>query len=270
MIRSFVVTAALLAAAGSARAQSTEIAPGLALYQAPTGNVLAYADSAGAFVVGPLTAALTRTIQADLSRRTSSPMRYVIVTPNEATRNEGDAGWGAAGAFVSVQEMTWARGGGGARARAAFSEVLKFALARESIHAVHQPAAHDDADVLVHFERSGIVYLGELLPGDGYPRIDTEHGGTIDSLILALTPWASNANRFVPARGGVVRDSVVSNLMTALLVTRDSVRAMKNAGRTLAEVLAVHPSRNFDTWLGHGRVSPEEFVREIYQTVLPR
>ena len=269
MIRATLVLALLAGAAAPALAQ-TELAPGLVLYAEPTGNVLAYADSAGAFVVGPLTSALTRTIQGDLARRTGSPMRYVIVTPNGATRNEGDAGWGALGAFVAVQEMTWARGGGGTRARAAFSEVLKFALARESIHAVHQPAAHDDADVLVHFERSGIVYLGELLPGDGYPRIDSAHGGSIDSLIRALSPWVSNPNRFVPERGPVVRDSAISSLMNALLFTRDSVRAMKNAGRTLAEVLAAHPSRVFDAALGHGRVSPEEFVREIYQTVLPR
>ncbi len=269
MIRSFVVTAALLGAAAPLLAQ-TELAPGLALYPAPTGNVLAYADSSGAFVVGPLTATLTRTIQADLSRRTSSPLRYVIVTPNDATRSEGDAGWGALGAFAAVQEMTWARGGGGTRARAAFSEVLKFSLARESIHAVHQPAAHDWADVLVHFERSGVVYLGELLPLDGYPRVDSAHGGTIDSLILALRPWSHNENRLVPAYGPVVGDTAVAGLLAALTAVRDSVRAMKNAGRTLEQVVASRPSASYDARFGHGRVSPDEFVREVYQTVLPR
>lgn len=248
-------------------AQSTELAPGLVVYATSAGNIVTFGNAEGAFVVGPVTAASTATIQADLTRRSASAMRYVIVVPTDQSRADGDAGWGRLGAFVATHEAGWGRYPFAARPRAAFSEVLKFSLGAESIHAVHQPRAHSGGDVLVHFERSAVVYLGEMLPGDGYPVIDSAQGGTIDSLIVALSPWVHSQNQFVPGRGPAVGDTAVARLVDALVATRDRVRDMRNAGRTLEQVIAAHPSADFDATLGHGRVSPQDFVRSVYQTV---
>ncbi|HEY2806872.1 MAG TPA: hypothetical protein VGI92_13525, partial [Gemmatimonadales bacterium] len=239
--RSLLLIGALLAPA-AARAQSTELAPGLFVYATPAGNVVTFAGADGAFVVGPVTNASTPAIQADLSRRTSVAERFVIVIPTDQTRADGDAGWGRLGAFVATHENGWSHFPNGTRPRAAFSEVLKFLVGNESIHAVHQPPAHSNGDVLVHFERSGVVYLGELLPGDGYPDIQAANGGGIDSFVVLLHPWASNPNKFVPARGAVLTDRYVASYLNALTTTRDRVKQMKDAGQSVDQVIAARPT----------------------------
>jgi hypothetical protein len=47
--------------------------------------------------------------------------------------------------------------------------------------------------VLVHFEGANVFYLGESLPGDGYPHIDSVLGGTVDGLLRTLADTARSA-----------------------------------------------------------------------------
>jgi cyclase len=49
-----------------------------------------------------------------------------------------------------------------------------------------------------------------------------------------------------------------------IVTVRDRVQRMIGEGRTENEVLAAHPSTDFDDQWGHGRVTAEEFVRELY------
>ena len=49
-----------------------------------------------------------------------------------------------------------------------------------------------------------------------------------------------------------------------IVTVRDRVQRMINEGRTESQVLAAHPTSDFDAQWGHGRVLPDVFVREIY------
>lgn len=255
----------------------TELSPGALLFATAAGNVVAVVTPEGAFVVGPLSLASTAGIQAALSPRTPSPVRYVIAAPRGLAQGEGDGGWGHLGALVATHEDAWGRLGDPARLPAgtaapvaAFSEVLKFDLGGHAIHIVHQKAGYSDADVLVHFENDELVYLGESLPGDGYPVIDAEQHGTLDGLIQTLSPWTRNGPRFVPARGPILRSSDVMALRDMLVTMQGRVRAMVQSGQTADQVVAAHPSAEFDARFGHGRVTPDAFVREVYRAVSAR
>ncbi len=274
MLRHLVLA---LAIAAPLHAQ-TQLTPEVLLFDTPSGNVVVAFGAEGAFTVGPLSVASTQTIQAALAGRTSSATRYVVVGAEDATRSEGDGGWQRLGAFVAVHENASGRLRGEARRiqaigadlpRVAYSEVIKFALNGRAYHAVHQKAGYSDADVLVHLEADGVVYLGESFPGDGYPIIDSAQGGTLDGLIQTLDPWAGGGggDRFVGARGPAVSRAEVRALRDMLVTMRDRVRALARAGQTADQVVAAHPSREFDARWGHGRVTPEVFVREIYRAV---
>jgi hypothetical protein len=56
------------------------------------------------------------------------------------------------------------------RPRVVFSEVVAFDINGDSIHFVHMKPGYSDADMLVHFHAANVFYLGEMFPGDGYPR----------------------------------------------------------------------------------------------------
>lgn len=149
------------------------------------------------------------------------------------------------------------------RPRIAFSEVLAFDVNGDSIHIVHQKPGYCDADSVVHFHVANVFYLGEVFPGDGYPLIDAAHGGTLDGLLGQLV-WTDSKQRVVPARGKVTSGLDVKAFREMIVAVRDRVQRMIADGRTESEVLGAHPSSDFDDRWGHGRVSPEAFVREIY------
>src|SRR5437660_4804885 len=86
------------------------------------------------------------------------------------------------------------------RPRVAFSEVLALDINGDSIHIVHQKPGYSDADAIVHFHVAKLIYLGEVVAGDGYTAIDPAQGGTLAALLSTLDAWAGNTYRFVPAR----------------------------------------------------------------------
>ena len=255
---------------------TTELTPTLLVFSTAAGNVVASVGPDGALLVGTPPAASTPRISNILAGRTKSPVRYVVIAPQDLVHSEGDAGWGQRGAFVAMHENALRRLGGdtmGAaqplsprfvklgvdRPRGAFSEVLAFDLNGESIHIVHQKPGYSDADTAVHFHVAKTVYLGEAFPGDGYPAIDPAQGGTLDGLVNTLDGWTDSSFHVVPARGKVTDGATVKALRDMIVTVRDRIKR-----RTESEIQAEHPTSEFDAEFGHGRVQPDQFVHDVY------
>jgi hypothetical protein len=262
----------------------SEITPKVLVFATSTGNVVASVGPDGAFLVGTPSAASTPRISSILANRTSSAVRYVVIAPQDLGHSEGDAGWGRRGAFVAMQENALEHLGGHAmgapqplpprliaigvdRPRVAFSEVLTFDVNGEAIHVVHQTPGYSNADAIVHFHVANLVYLGEVFPGDGYPKVDRQQGGKLDGLVKTLDAWTGNAIRIMPARGKVTNGAELKTFRDMIVTVRERVQHMIEAGRTEDQVLAEHPTAEFDARWGHGRVRPDEFVQEIYAAV---
>lgn len=260
--------------AAQAPVQATNVAGSVVLFSTPAGNVAAAIASDGAFIIGPLSVASTPAIQAEIARRTQSPVRYVVAGPRDPARAEGDGGWGRLGALVFAQEAGFGRlgdssslTGGALPPKAAFSQFLRIVLAGEDVHAVHQQPGYTDGDVLVHFENSSVVYLGESLAGDGYPMIDSAHGGTLEGLLRTINPWTRGRNRIIPARGPALAPSDVAAFRDMVVAVRDRVHALRGQGQTVDQVVAARPTAEYDARWGQGRVTPEAFVRSVYAAV---
>src|SRR5580704_14239032 len=97
-----------------------------------------------------------------------------------------------------------------------------------------------------------------------YPAIDPAQGGTVDGLVKTLDGWTDSSFHVVPARGKVTTGATVKTLRDMIVTVRDRIKRMIEAGRTEREVLAEHPTTDFDAEWGHGRVRPEEFVHDVY------
>lgn len=278
-------------ATGYASAQEsvkvTEVSPRVLVFATSTGNVVASVGPDGALLVGTPSAASTPEIARILASRTKSPLRYVVIFPEATARSQGDAGWAKRGAFVAMQEKALERLGGHEmgpphplpqslialgvdRPRISFDHVLAFDVNGDSIHVVHQPPAYSNADAIAHFHAAHLVYLGEVFPGDGYPEADPQQGGSLDGLVKMLEPWTSDTMHVVPARGAVATGAEVKTFRDMIVTVTDRVRKMAESGKTEEQVLAAHPTAEFDARWGHGRVSPDAFVREVYAAVKTR
>ncbi len=266
------------------KASVSEITRQLLVFSTAAGNVVASVGSDGALLVGTPSVASTPRISGILASRTSSPVRYVVISPEDLEHSDGDAGWGRHGAFVAMQENALRRIGGNVmgaplplperfiqlgvnRPRIAFSEVLAFDLNGESIHVVHQAPGYSNADTIVHFHVANLVYLGEVFPGDGYPAIDTGQGGTLDGLLKTLNGWTDSKFWVVPAHGKVTTGASVKAFAGMVATVRDRVQRMINAGKNEDQILAEHPTADFDAIWGHGRIQADAFVREVYRAL---
>lgn len=153
------------------------------------------------------------------------------------------------------------------RPRIAFSEVITFDLNGEAVHVVHQKPGYSDADALVHFHVAKLVYWGEVFPGDGYPAIDSAQGGTLDGLLKMLNGWTDPGFHVVPARGEVTNGTSVKAFRDMIVAVRDRVQHSIDAGHTESQVIAEHPTAEFDAKWGQGRVHADVFVQEIYRAL---
>lgn len=262
----------------------TEITPTVLMFATSAGNVVASVGPDGVLLVGTPSAGSTLKISSILVNRTKSPVRYVVVWPEAADHSEGDAGWGRRGAFVAMQENALMRLGGHVmgparalpprfvelgvdRPHISFSDVLAFDINGDAIHVVHQKPSYSDADAIAHFHAAKLVYLGEVFPGDGYPLIDRTQGGTLDGLLKTLGAWAGSTMRVVPARGKVASGADVKAFRDMIVTVRDRVQRSIGKGETEPQIVAEHPTAEFDARWGHGRVSSDAFVSEIYSAL---
>jgi hypothetical protein len=260
----------------------TEITPHVLVFSTSTGNVVCSVGDDGALLIGTPSAASTAAISKILGEHTSSPVRYLVIAPEDLAHSHGDAGWGKRGAFVAMQENALHRLGGHVmgtpplldahlvqlgvdRPRIAFSEVLTFDLNGEAIHVVHQKPGFSDADALVHLHVAKLVYMGEVFPEDGYPTIDPAQGGTLDGLLNTVEAWTADATfKVVPARGAVSNGQGLKEFHDMIVTVRDRVKRAMESGRKEPEIVAGHPTAEFDAKFGNGRVKGDEFVREVY------
>lgn len=282
----FLTISATCVASPQETVSVTEVTPTVLVFSTSTGNVVASVGPEGALLIGAPPAASTDRISAELANRTKSPVRYVVIMPGDPAVSEADAGWRRRGAFVATHENALRRIGGGNmgvpqtpssrlmklgvdRPPIAFSEVLAFDLNGDAIHLIHQKPGYSDADVIVHFHVADLVYLGEVFPGDGYPVIDHSQGGTLSGLLNTLNglDWVRDSFHVVPARGRVTTGTTLKAFRDMIVSVRDRVQDLINQGRTESEVVAAHLTASFDSQWGHGRVSPDAFVHEVYSAL---
>ena len=258
----------------------TEITPNVLVFATSAGNVIACVGPDGALLIGLPSAGSTPPISDILAKRTKSSVRYVVIAGEDPSQSEGDAGWGKRGAFVVMQENALQRIGGHVmgpaealpdrlvkigvdRPRVAFSEVLTFDLNGEAIHVVHQAPGYSNADVLAHFHAAKLVYFGETFPGDGYPMIDSKQGGTLSGLLKTLGGWIDPGFHIVPARGKVVTGAELKTFVDMITTVRDRVQAMIKGGLSEDQVVAKHPTAEFDADWGPPRAARRFRARSL-------
>jgi len=278
-----VLVFALSSASGAQEAVGiTEVTPNVLVFATRTGNAVALVGPDGALLIGTPSADSTERISSELAKRTKSPVRYVVIAPQDAALSEGDAGWGKRGAFVAMQEKAMERIGGHVMGppkqlserfiklgvdmpRISFSEVMSFDLNGDAVHIVRQIPGYSDADALVHFHVANVIYWGEVFPGDGYPMIDAAHGGNLEGLVKMLDGWTDPTRHIVPARGEVTNGMDLKAFCDMVKAVRKRVQQSIDDGKTESQVVAEHPTAEFDAKWGHGRVQPEAFVQEVYK-----
>jgi cyclase len=148
-----------------------------------------------------------------------------------------------------------------------FADGLSFHLDDEDVLVTHAPNAHTDSDAFVFFQKANVLHTGDLFMSLGYPFVDAGNGGSLDGVIagqekaLAL---CNDATRVIPGHGKLATKADLQAYHDMLVVVRKRIGDLVRRGRTLEQVQAATPTKEYDERWGQGFVKPDVFVQRAY------
>ena len=146
----------------------------------------------------------------------------------------------------------------------------------EPIEMHHVAAAHTDGDIMVFFRKSDVLVTGPILPGDSFPMIDAEKGGSITGVLAGLNQVVGTAvpeynqqggTRIVTGNGRIYNQTDAVEYRDTVTIVRDRIAAMVKKGATLDQVKAAHVSLEYDAQY---RQAAKLDVRHVHHCGLQR
>jgi glyoxylase-like metal-dependent hydrolase (beta-lactamase superfamily II) len=147
-----------------------------------------------------------------------------------------------------------------------FEHYLKVHLNGRDTDLIFLPRAHSDADVVVFLRDQDVLHTGDLFLSNGFPILDSFHGGTIDGLISALDALIDligDDTKVVPGHGPVSNRQGLRTYREILARGRDRIAALMDQANTLEEIVAAQPLEGLYS-AGESWLPPKLFVWTVY------
>jgi len=263
----------------------------------PGGNSTVQVGSDGAVVVDTQPAALSAKVLEAIKTISPKPIRFILLTNGTEQNSGGAANLAKAGHYIRVIDSIDPRGADSRAAIMAHLNVLNrmtgdkvssdlwptdtyyvsewaVFVNNEAVQMFHIPAAQTDGDTIVFFRRSDVISAGPILDMTAYPRIDLKAGGGIAGIIEGLSrildlaipgEGQSGGTLVVPGRGRLCDQTDVANYRDMVVVIRNRVRAMLEAGASLEQVKNSRLTRDYDPLYPNADWTGEMFVEAIYR-----
>jgi cyclase len=148
----------------------------------------------------------------------------------------------------------------------------------DAIEMFYQPNAVTDGDSLVRFRSADVIVAGGIFSTTHYPIIDVRNGGSVQGEIRALNEILSmtvfehqgeGGTFVVPGHGYLADEHEVVEYRDMVVIVRDRVQAMIDAGATLEQVQAGRVTGDYDTQYGAntGPWTTAMFVEAVYRSL---
>lgn len=144
----------------------------------------------------------------------------------------------------------------------------------EAVQLIHVPNAHSDGDVIVFFRKSDVLVAGGLFLTTTFPAIDTDADGHIDGVIAGLNrilditvpeEKQEGGTYVIPGAGRLADEADVVDYRDMVTIVRDRIRASIDSGRTLDQVKAMRPARDYEGRWSDSPAVADAFVEAIYR-----
>jgi glyoxylase-like metal-dependent hydrolase (beta-lactamase superfamily II) len=265
---------------------SEALAPGVSMLTGAGGNIGLSVGEDGAFIIDDQYGPLTDKIAAAIAKLTPKPVRLVINTHWHGDHTGGNENFGKTGAVIvahdnvrkrmSVQQVnellktTTPPSPAVALPVITFAESVTLHLNGDDIEVVHVPPAHTDGDVIVRFTKANVLHMGDLFMNGFYPFIDPGSGGSVDGVVEAadkVLAMVNDQTKIIPGHGPLATRASLKEYRDMLATIRDRVRTQVKAGKSLADIQASAPTKDFDAKWGGGFLKPDQFVALVHATL---
>jgi len=261
--------------------QTVPVAEGIYVLLGVGGNIGVFTGADGVLLIDAQSAALHDKIMAAVAKVSGGkPLRFLVNTHDHADHTGGNALMAKEGAVIVAQDNLRTRlSAAPANLNAqpnpkealpviTFDKRLTLHFNGEDIDLIHPAPAHTDNDTIVYFRKANVMHVGDLLGSRGYPPINLPGGFTMQGMIAAADEMLKMANAdtkiITGHRGPIVTAKDLQAQRDLWITIRDRVRSAIRAGKTLAQVIAMKPTAEFDANQPAGR-TPDEFVKGVYE-----
>jgi glyoxylase-like metal-dependent hydrolase (beta-lactamase superfamily II) len=247
------------------------------------GNITVLSGADGKFLVDAGISPSKAKLEAAFKQLGPTPVKYVVNTHWHWDHTDGNEWLHAAGATIVAQRNTlkhlteatrvddwnWTMKPVpvGARPTLLVDDEKTFDFDGTRIEVEHLGAGHTDGDLWVYFVKADVLVLGDTFWNGHFPFIDNQDGGNIDSAIT----WANKAiyrttdkTVVVPGHGPVGTRADLIAFRDMLVGVRDHVKALKQQGKSLDEIIAAKPAADFDARWGGFVINQDHFVTLVY------
>ena len=268
--------------------KTTQVAAGIYMLEGEGGNIGVSAGEDGVFLIDDQFAPLTPKIVAAVKEISDKPIRFGQNTHWHGDHIGGNENLGKAGAVIIAHDNVYKRMAVGGAIQllkqnyapapkvalpvVTFTTTATFHLNGDDVTSIHLPPAHTDGDSFVRFTKANVIHTGDVFTAYRYPLMDVESGGSVKGIVAAidrLLPLIDDNTKVIPGHGGLSgkKDVLAYRKMVSTVVGR--IEPMVKSRKSLEQVLAAKPSREFDEEWGKFR-KPDAFVEMIYIGLAPR
>jgi cyclase len=267
--------------------KTTKVADNFYTLEGQGGTIGVLAGPDGVFLVDTQFAPLTGKIVAAVKQISPNPIRFVVNTHVHGDHTGGNENLGKMGAVIFAREELRnrlmnpnpaANGTPVPPTQAPGLPVVTyrgrvtFHMDGEEAELIPIQRAHTDGDTLVYFHNDNVLMTGDFYRSIGYPNIDRANGGSLNGMLdgLAVVIGMSGPNtKIIPGHGPTVDRAAVIAHRDMILGVRDRVAELVKQGKSPEEVVAAHPTSDFDAKVPTVAGSSDRFVGQLYAELKP-
>lgn len=273
-------------AAATAKIATQKLRGNISVLEGSGGNIAVLTGRDGKVLVdGGITASRPRITEA-LEGINSDPVKYLINTHWHFDHTDGNEWLHSIGAEIIAQENTRKHLSATTRVEAwnfTFPPAPKGALPGKvfetdyelhtngtTVKLKYYAPCHTDSDISVQFVDADVLHVGDTWWNGYYPFVDYSTGGSIAGSIRAAeanVARVTDKTIVIPGHGPVGDKAGLVQFRDMLVAVREKVAALKKEGKSAEEVVAAHPTAEYDSKWGGFVIDGKTFTQLVYRGV---